>query len=214
MVKKLVTRNESYSRIFSEPDDYSEWLKIASRRQRALLKKIYSMELKLFGDLLFEEPLEEDLLDPDNAPLMSLDCESCPLQEIRISFEPNFEVEGIYWKKLHHIVMKSENPFEAVIHEVLHAYEGYFEYRPRLHDFWTIRLYSRLLLKISNLDKICISFVNVGVGFGTEMGNTHSILFLLKSLDIDLRLDIPLGTTFGYGLAEYISKLNKREDVA
>lgn len=52
-------------------------------------------------------------------------------------------------------------------------------------------------------------------GFGTDMGDTLSMLFLLKiPRYIDLRLDIPLGTTFGYGLAKYISELNKREDVA
>jgi len=144
MGKKVVTRNEAYERICSEPDkDYSEWYKSASRKQKALLKKIYSMEIKLFGDLLFEEPLEEDLLDPDNAPLMSLDEEAyLPLNEIRISFEPNFESAGIYWGNLHHIVMKSEKPFDAVIHEVLHAYEVYFEHHLPLHGFWTIRLHS------------------------------------------------------------------------
>ena len=212
MTKNVVTMDECYLRVFSDTT-YSEWYKNASRKQKSLLKKIYSMESELFGDLLFEEPLEEDLLDPDNAPLMSLD-DDLPLDGIRISFEPDFEHEGVYWQRLHHIVMKSEKPFDAVIHEVLHAYDVYYEQRRPLHDFWTIRLYSRLLKKISNLDQICIIFVNVGVGFGTEMGNTHSMLFLLKSLDIDLRLDIPLGTTFGYRLAESISKLDKREDAA
>lgn len=214
MGKKVVTRNECYQRILSEPADYSEWLKSASRKQKALLKKIYSMEIKLFGDLLFEEPLEEDLLDPDNAPLMSFDDEGeLPLDEIRISFEPNFESEGIYWGKLQYMVLKSEKPFNAVIHEVLHAYEAYYERRTPLHGFWTIRLYSRLLSKVSNLDKICTEFVMTGLfDCDTDMGDTHSMLFLLKSLDLDLRLDIPLGTTFGYGLARYISELNKRED--
>ena len=212
MAKNVVTMDECYLRAFSDTT-YSEWYKIASRKQKSLLKKIYSLESELFGDLLFEEPLEEDLLDPDNPPLMSLD-DDLPLDGIRISFEPDFEHEGVYWQRLHHIVMKSEKPFDAVIHEVLHAYDVYYEQRRPLHDFWTIRLYSRLLKKISNLDQICIIFVNVGVGFGTEMGNTHSMLFLLKSLDIDLRLDIPLGTTFGYRLAESISKLDKREDAA
>lgn len=215
MAKKVVRSYECLGRIVKDAN-YSEWYKSASRKQKALLKKIYKMEIELFGDLLFEEPLEEDLLDPDNAPLMSLDDEGgFPLDEIRISFEPNFEFEGNYWDNLHHIVVKSEKPFDAVIHEVLHAYEAYYEKRKPLHGFWTIRLYSRLLPKVSHLDEICTAFVINGTfGFATDMGATHSMFFLLKSLDIDLRLDIPLGTTFGYGFARYISRLNKKGDEA
>lgn len=35
-----------------------------------------------------------------------------------------------------------------------------------------------------------------------QFGGVHDLLFLLKSFDLDLRMNYPLGTVFGYGMAD------------
>lgn len=54
--------------------------------------------------------------------------------------------------------------------------------------------------KIENLDKIIAD--NAHVLYESELyqkGGLHDMLFMLKSLDLDMKMGYPLGTIFGYG---------------
>jgi hypothetical protein len=93
---------------------------------------------------------------------------------------------------------------------MIHAYEGiykqdeWFPVRQSLRDMLTFRLYNHLKPKIENLDE---RILNHAHSLRQEdiliRGGSHGILFFLKSLDLDLRLGLKLGTVCGYGREEF-----------
>jgi hypothetical protein len=95
----------------------------------------------------------------------------------------------------------------TLLHEMLHAYEDtllirdYLLYRLTLRDLLTHFLYKDLSDKINRLDFKIHEYIHLRpYDDQTRGGGFHSLLFLLKSLDLDLRLGTKLGTVFGYGL--------------
>ena len=82
------------------------------------------------------------------------------------------------------------------------------EYAPYAKDivFWA--LYQNLKTKINNLDQIIsrhlllLNTRDINLG-----GGKHDLLFLIKSLDMDLRLKKEFGTVYGYEQREFFKSI-------
>ena len=108
-----------------------------------------------------------------------------------------------------------------LLHEMIHAYECIllergksFEDGMILRDLLTHFLYKSLSKEIKNLDEIIHDFIHVRWSDDKiGDGGFHSLLFLLKSLDLYLRLKLKLGTVFGYGSDRYINPNDTGEEI-
>jgi hypothetical protein len=90
---------------------------------------------------------------------------------------------------------------------MIHAYEVILFENPLgriLRDILFVNLYNSLKPKIKNLDTLITTHGHIyNQGKITREGGYHGILFYLKSLDLDLRLGLKLGTVCGYGRDMY-----------
>ena len=91
----------------------------------------------------------------------------------------------------------------AILHELIHLHENVLTSFPFFRDVVFMTLYYALKRKVSGLDTVIRDFSNVWNETDLyDQGGEHSILFLLKSLDIDVRKGQKLGTVFGYDLTQ------------
>ncbi len=92
----------------------------------------------------------------------------------------------------------------VVMHEMIHLHEFVINEQPMFfHDALLWALYTDLRKRIPKLDEIITGHAHTLTGTSLYWrGGTHDILFLLKSFDLDIRKDWPLGTVFDYGRDE------------
>ena len=92
----------------------------------------------------------------------------------------------------------------VILHEMIHLHEYVLnQLSSYFREIVLYVLYRKLSGKISDLDARILSFGHIGQEtLLQEQGSTHGLLFLLKSFDLDLRMGYPLGTVFGYGMAD------------
>jgi hypothetical protein len=74
-----------------------------------------------------------------------------------------------------------------------------------LRDFVLINLYDKLLRFISKKNLFEILCYETHQVF--RIGASHSILFILKSLDLDIRLNKKLGTVMAYGKKKWYGNI-------
>lgn len=96
---------------------------------------------------------------------------------------------------------KSQDNDSVLLHEMIHVYEHVIdEHLTYYRDAIFICLYRDLKKRIPNLDDIILEHGHIyNQNKIANIGGVHSILFLLKSFDIDIKMNYSLGTTFGYG---------------
>lgn len=89
----------------------------------------------------------------------------------------------------------------TICHEMIHHYEYELdELDESLRQYLTIKLWQKLSPQIPNLESRVLKHIEATEHRKLENeGGQHDVLFLLKSYDIDMRTNVPLGTTFGYG---------------
>lgn len=101
----------------------------------------------------------------------------------------------------------------VLLHEMIHAFEYLMEKLAgysQLHDVMLLCLYNDLKSKIPDLDMRIIDHAHLENGVDiTEHGGRHDILFLLKSFDLDLRLNLPLGSVCGYGRDRFSAQMDE-----
>jgi len=88
----------------------------------------------------------------------------------------------------------------VVLHEMIHAHIGLVKEKQGLYDidqYLLLGLFNKLKKKLRSLYKTLEEYVDYD---GCKFQATHCLLFYLKSLDLDLRLGLPLGTVCGYDL--------------
>ena len=113
----------------------------------------------------------------------------------------NFDGEAIGFWKVINITSSNVNDY-ILLHEMIHAYEyTLLDYKIE-HEYLIVKLYQKLLSKVPNLIKIIESDIN-------KDNREHTVFFLLKSLDIDLILKLPLGSIYGYNREEIYKKIDK-----
>ena len=93
------------------------------------------------------------------------------------------------------------NDQKVILHEMIHAYISNFK-GDRLAVFLEcllLRLYNELKIKIPDLDGRIINHAHTIRQEDFYGHGSHGLLFFLKSLDLDLRLNLPLGSVCSYG---------------
>lgn len=90
----------------------------------------------------------------------------------------------------------------VILHEMIHVYEAILEeiVDQHYHDIITIALYNDLSKKIPDLENRIVAHSHTITNNEVMLiGGRHGILFFLKSLDLDIRLNLKLGSIMGYG---------------
>lgn len=117
---------------------------------------------------------------------------------------------GQYNRQKKTITISPENLRKSVVlHEMIHFYESTIErINPAINEFWMLMLYNKLKEQVADLDGLILGH---GELFGLDRlersGGRHGLLFMLKSLELDLRLGLPLGSVFGYDKREELEKM-------
>jgi hypothetical protein len=110
-----------------------------------------------------------------------------------------------------HIHPKHITDVTVILHEMIHAYERMLLLDNSIsgqifRDTLTLCLYNSLKPKINDLDIRILDHSHVSRQWRlNNTGGFHGILFFLKSLDLDIRLGVKLGTVCGYGREEFVS---------
>jgi hypothetical protein len=122
-----------------------------------------------------------------------------PLENTRYRIDPDLESHGEYDPVLNLLTFHPDHLDDpTVLREMIHVYENYFDKAPQIKEFWITRFYRRLKPEIRNLDGYCVQFGLMDADVREELGGIHSIFFLLKSFDLDLKLGLESGTILGY----------------
>ena len=95
-----------------------------------------------------------------------------------------------FWKVINVVPSRINN--RILLHEMIHAYESMLDDYKIEHEYLIVKLYQKLLSKIPKL----IEIIELDID---KDNREHTVFFLLKSLDIDLELKLPLGSIYGYG---------------
>lgn len=98
------------------------------------------------------------------------------------------------------IIRKDESKIDEkniILHEMIHAYESILF--PSFREFLILYLYDLLIKKLGY--KKLWKYIRTD---NHVLYRVHSPLFLLKSLELDLKLKYPLGTIYGYGREELL----------
>lgn len=89
----------------------------------------------------------------------------------------------------------------TLLHEMVHAYDHELVRYQTWRDYLLIYLYNKISDKLGKKRMHSILTLESHPGFCENMA--HNLLFVLKSLDLDLMLKKKLGTVFAYGRAKY-----------
>jgi len=202
----------------------TKWHEIATNEERRLAEKAKRFEDEYFKDMTFRpgtfihdyfihEPVEdEDGFEGEggfNIDTLGISIASCrfKVSRLRRKFLGSYSIG----KRIITISAEKMKDDDVLLHEMIHAYEDmllskdYFGLRLTLRELLTHFLDKDLSKKIKNLEDVIHEFIHIRpYDDKTPNGRFHSFLFLLKSLELDLRLGKKPGTVFEYGLAKYI----------
>ena len=197
------------------------WYENASDEERMLTDMVYECG-SMYEDMLFEvgthsynliqcqalspegEWIDDEFGRPDELEYFSYSFfhfNVTPLED---------EVLGYFNSSDQSLVISTEalNNKAVVLHEMIHLHEYVINELPmHYHDmlFWS--LYTDLKKRIPELDEIISGHAHIIVEHSIyTSGGLHDILFLLKSFDLDIRMNYPLGTVFGYGRSDLFSE--------
>jgi len=182
---------------------YREWWNYRTKREIDLAAKAYEYDEEYFQDMLLssyikelpeygtdlnggpEAEIEPEILDADFAidswifKLDKLDNSSgmCSGSTRTITIDPSRAAD-------------EETLNMTLLHEMIHAYEYML---PEMYrQYVAVSLFQKLEPLIPNL----MDLINADIQ--SEI-REHSVLFMLKALDLDLRLNKPTGTVYSYG---------------
>jgi len=107
-------------------------------------------------------------------------------------------------------IVKGRNKSElklTLLHELIHVYESLYNefFYLKIYEQWLcIYLYERLIKRLGA--KVIKELLDYDLNFfivrDSSFSSFHSLLFLFKSLDLDLKLKKPLGSVYCYGREE------------
>lgn len=121
---------------------------------------------------------------------------------IIIEDQLKYEVDAYFDEEEFAIYITTSNAADetTLLHEMIHAHEILLsKMSSTLRDSFVIELYKHLKTRISMLDELILfhSYLDNIIKM-KEISVEHSLLFFLKSLDLDLKTNKELLTTFGY----------------
>lgn len=204
--------------------DYLEWYQNqATERDKKLHDRLGDFE-DLFEDMLFEGGCVEEFINceynekkdgsgswikqrierPDELEYFTYN-----RYKTEVIKKANEKDETIaYYNHIDKVICITEEHIDkdnVLLHEMIHLHEEVLDNLPTFYrDSLLWALYVSLRKKVKNLDALISSHaVLAGGQVIYSMGGTHDILFLLKSIDLDIRMGYPLGTVFAYDSEEF-----------
>jgi len=163
--------------------------------EKKINEKIIDFDNRFFDDFNFKSGVLKDLTYRIELPY--------PLEEF--SFKKNCycviermegDVAGSY--NDYRITLPPDAKDDLILHEMIHAHIDMLVKQPPLSffsEYLMFYLYKSLKKKIKQLDmmiRIQGEYWHV-----RKQPYCHGLLFFLKSLDLDIRLNLPLGTVYG-----------------
>lgn len=197
---------------------FPEWfLHSATQDEKRLYDKIISFG-EFFDDMLFQEGTcthdlikckiaydNDELIDEEAHVPDELHCFSYTWFHLKVE-KLNGPYDGCFNSEKQELCICPEKVDDdlTILHEMIHLHEFVIDELPLyIHDMVLWALYQDLKQKIPQLDKLINSQAHMLIGSTLyHKGGLHDILFLLKSLDLDIRQNYPLGTVFSYGRTE------------
>ena len=196
---------------------YNGWYPKATDAEKRLADKVEDLR-EMFEDFLFKsgtvayKMAQEELIDDAGNVVRKMACDIHPnLELFELKYWPLYiddehDCEAYYddRDKSIHVYRENIDSDHVILHEMIHAHEDLLCSVPMFYRdnlYWS--LYIDLREKIPNLDNLITA--NAGLAEATnryDKGGDHGILFLLKSLDLDLRMGYNLGTVYAYGKME------------
>lgn len=196
---------------------------------RTLYKKVIKLS-EFFGDMLFQpgtitfpliqyrESDENDFssieFQPDGTHILPDELEYFAYDYV--NYEVNDTLEGRYDPESNTLSVSSENLKKEypILHEMIHLHEEAVNKLPLyFHDMILWALYQDLRDKIEGLDDALNKHSRLQTVQGLyDAGGLHDTLFILKSLDLDIRNGFPLGTVFAYGRTETFKDLKLKSE--
>lgn len=211
---------------FRNKQERAEYFLLDERRLRQT--KVTDLDRKLWEKVIqFSDFFEDMLFTPGTITYPFLECkisddngnEIAPTAVLPVGLH-NFNYNSFYYR-----VREMTPPYMAcfnkanyslkvdprhidddyvILHEMIHMHEFVLEIYPTYyHDAILYSLYHDLRSKIEDLDRRMERQGHIVMQEElAQFGGVHDLLFLLKSFDLDLRMNYPLGTVFGYGMAD------------
>jgi hypothetical protein len=203
--KNLVRRNRWMENIPQEEQDllsnmvdYEEkYFKDLTLRDGKYIKRLTEREIKVDGKW---EKQYENILGDYNLSLTNYWI---------VKYSKNLHCDGKCIKKFKTIKIKKGGKRKEIkitlLHEMIHAYIMIIP--KKLQEFLLIDMYEKLKKKLTpaKLNKIIDTDTHKDV---TVDYAGHTLLFLFKSLLLDINLKEPLGTVYAYGREDYFKKYN------
>lgn len=201
--KTVIRMNEVSSQYFRQLTDDSV----------DLWNKVEELSDRYFGDMLFKpgsityKYIEEEGQSGTSRPDLPEELEffSYDRYDFKVQSLPEY-VSGYYdntdGRQEFCVNVTHKDDDDTILHELIHLHEDALSSLPYYRDVVFISLYWDLKRMVPDLDTVIRRFPTVLNETGSsDQSGEHSILFLLKSLDIDIRKGQKLGTVFGYDLS-------------
>jgi len=182
-----------------------EWFSTRSPEEYNLFSKACDHEQQYFTDLTMQD-YEEELTaqtDEETGIEYKVDVLGEGYQGINgwlFKISKLEDCDGLcnYPERTIYINAESNGKDFTLLHEMIHAY---IYMLPEFYkQFLLFRLYSKLQSQIPQLLELLT--VDIHTLLQHDGKNGHCMLFVLKSLDLDLKLKKPLGTVYSYGREE------------
>ena len=184
---------------------YVKWMRSRTPAEMELHREAFEFESKYFSDLCLTSPrvlknlLQYEVQDHEGGWITGSDAVQVGIDGwiLRYRRFPENTLGQCNWKTKT-LAIRTELPESertaTLLHEMIHVYE--YQLSQVIREWLLLDLYKQLSKRISpaKLDWYLKTGSHVMVSV-----SQHSLLFLLKSLDIDLRRKWEPGTCFGYG---------------
>ena len=196
--------------IFSSKELYSlyqKWFFNRSQEENKLFLAILEYEETFFEDMSFREnSLCWDICSfiAENFEELYLDisCSKWMYRFLVIEDIPGTLGQCNFLERTLSITKSHLHDKQVILHEMIHAHENILDntHYSVLRENLLIALYKKLSSQIADLEQRIIEHSEIyGQSKVVRSGGEHDLLFLLKSLDLDIRCQYPLGTVCGYG---------------
>lgn len=194
-------------------DKYTEWWSNRTQDTYNLQMQILEYESQYFQDMLLNTPETSKIISILNDK--GEECDS--FYDFDLSLDAKkytYNVESIEgYMGLHdasnNTITIDSNHLDdknTILHEMVHAYENILDTCgiPFIKELLFLELYRFLQARDIDIDNRVLSHSNLLSGLDVaEQGGLHSVFFFLKTLELDIRCDLPLGTICGYDREKY-----------
>lgn len=197
----------------------------ATEEEKKLYGKILDNLSKYFMDMLFKKDTcsgsllkvrsdNSDKSTSENIESVIEELEYYGYNDFKVKIESMEDCDAYYDVEEKYICIspKSINDDSTILHEMIHLHENLLDEQPKyFHDCLLWALYSHLKGQFDNLDELITENVHIiNEKKIYDKGGNHDILFLLKSLDLDIRMGYPMGTVFGYDMVKKLEGLKRK----